>query len=145
VVAEHLLSNAVERRLAGHLAAARHPRGPIAIIASPSGEQHAIGGYALAVVMASDGWQVTFLGADTPLDEVNAIAGERRAWICIAVCTLPGSADRAAAEIAELPGTRRWVLAGPDAPMPSDTALDVWGPDLQSARDSAARRAAEAA
>ena len=145
VASEHLLSEAVERRLAGHLAAARRTRGPIAIIACPSGERHAIGGFALAVVMAWDGWQVMFLGADTPLDQVNALAGERRAWICIAVCTMPGTADRAAAEIAELTGTRRWVLAGPDAPMPSDTALGVWGPDLQSARDSAAKRAAEAA
>lgn len=144
VAAEHLLSAAVERRLAGNLAAARHPNGPIAMIACPSGERHAIGAFALAVVMAWDGWQVSFLGADTPLDEVNALAGERRAWICIAVCTLPGTADRAAAEIAELTGTRCWVLAGADRPMPSDTALDVWGPDLQSARDSAARRAAEA-
>lgn len=145
VAAEHLLSTAVEHRLAGHLAVARCPRGPVAMIACPAGERHFIGGLALAVVMAQDGWQVTFLGADTPLDEVNALAGERRAWICIAVCTMPGTADRAAAEIADLTGMRRWVLAGPDAPMPSDTALDVWGPDLQSARDSAAKRAAEAA
>ena len=145
VAAEHLLSTAVEHRLAGHLAVARCPRGPVAMIACPAGERHFIGGLALAVVMAQDGWQVSFLGADTPLDEVNALAGERRAWICVAVCTMPGTADRAAAEIADLTGMRRWVLAGPDAPMPSDTALDVWGPDLQSARDSAARRAAEAA
>ncbi len=143
-VPEHLLSAAVERRLAGHLAAARCTRGPTAIIACPSGERHVIGAFALAVVMARDGWQVVFLGADVPLDQVNALAGERRAGICIAVCTMPGTAERAAVEIAELAGTRRWVLAGPDAPMPSDTALGVWGPDLQSARDSAARRAAEA-
>jgi len=145
VASEHLLSAAVERRLAGHLAAARRTRGPIAVIACPSGERHAIGGFALAVIMARDGWQVMFLGADTPLDQANAFASERRAWICIASCTMPGTAERAAAEIAELPGTRRWVLAGPDAPMPSDTDLGVWGPGLQSARDSAARRAAEAA
>ncbi|MEI7520350.1 MAG: MerR family transcriptional regulator [Thermoleophilia bacterium] len=142
---EHLLSAAVERRLAGHLAAARRTRGPLAIIACPSGERHSIGAFALAVVMAWDGWQVSFLGADAPLDQVNALASERRAWICIAVCTMPGTADRAAAEIAEFTGTRRWVLAGPDAPMPSDTALGVWGPGLQSARDAAAARAAEAA
>ncbi|MFZ4755956.1 MAG: MerR family transcriptional regulator [Miltoncostaeaceae bacterium] len=145
VASEHLLSGAVERRLAGYLAAARRTRGPIAVIACPSGERHAIGGFALAVIMARDGWQVMFLGADTPLDQANAFASERRAWICIASCTMPGTAERAAAEIAELPGTRRWVLAGPDAPMPSDTDLGVWGPDLQSARDSAAKRAAEAA
>lgn len=144
VASEHLLSAAVERRLAGYLAAARRTRGPTAVIACPSGERHAIGAFALAVVMAWDGWQVTFLGADTPLDQVNALASERRAWICIAVCTMPGTANCAAVEIANFTGTRRWVLAGPDAPMPSDTDLGVWGPDLQSARDSSAKRAAEA-
>lgn len=145
VVAEHLLSASIERRLAGHLAAARRARGPIGIVACPSGERHAVGAMALSVLMAQDGWRVTFLGADTPLSEAGAIATARRASACVAVCTLPGTAERAVREITTCSNARVWVLAGPDAPLPSDAQLPVWGPDLQSARDAAAARAARAA
>ena len=145
VVAEHLLSAAIERRLAGRLAAARRPRGPIGIVACPPGERHSVGALTLSVLMAQDGWRVSFLGADTPLDEADAIASARRACACVAVCTLPGSADRAVQAISACANTRLWVLAGPDAPLPSNAQLPVWGPDLQSARDAAAERAARAA
>ena len=143
VVAEHLLSAATERRLAARLSAARRPRGPIGIVACPSGERHAVGALCLSVLMAQDGWRVSFLGADTPLVEADAVAQARRARACVAVCTLPGSAKAAAAEISELPNARMWVLAGPDAPDPEAHQMPVWGPSLEEARASAALRAAE--
>jgi len=86
---------------------------------------------------------VSFLGADTPLVEADAVAQARRARACVAVCTVPGSARAAAAEIAELPNARMWVLAGPDAPDPDAHQMPVWGPSLEEARASAALRAAE--
>ena len=143
VVAEHILSAATERRLAARLSAARRPRGPIGIVACPSGERHAVGALCLSVLMAQDGWRVSFLGADTPLSEADAVAQARRARACVAVCTLPGSAQAAAAEIAELPNARMWVLAGPDAPDPESHQMPVWGPSLDEARAAAALRAAE--
>lgn len=142
VAAEHLLSAAAERRLAGRLSAARRPRGPIAIVACPSGERHAVGALCLAVLMAQDGWRISYLGADTPLGEADCIAQARRARAAIAVCTYPGSASAAAQTIAELPNARLWVLAGPDAPDPGQYPLPVWGPSLGAARDAAAARAA---
>ncbi len=143
VVAEPLLSAPPERRLAARLSAARRPRGPIGIVACPSGERHAVGALCLSVLMAQDGWRVSFLGADTPLVEADAVAQARRARACVAVCTVPGSARAAAAEIAELPNARMWVLAGPDAPDPDAHQMPVWGPSLEEARASAALRAAE--
>ncbi|MBU6364072.1 MAG: MerR family transcriptional regulator [Acidobacteria bacterium] len=143
VVAEHLLSAATERRLAARLSAARRPRGPIGIVACPSGERHAVGALCLSVLMAQDGWRVSFLGADTPLVEADAVAQARRARACVAVCTLPGSAKAAAAEISELPNARMWVLAGPDAPDPEAHQMPVWGPSLEEARASASLRAAQ--
>lgn len=143
VVAEHLLSAATERRLAARLSAARRPRGPIAIVACPSGERHAVGALCLSVLMAQDGWRISFLGADTPLAEADSIAQARRARACVAVCTNPGSATTAAGEIAELPNARLWVLAGPDAPDPGAHQMPVWGPSLEEARAAAALRAAD--
>jgi methylmalonyl-CoA mutase cobalamin-binding subunit len=112
-------------------------------VACPSGERHAVGALCLSVLMAQDGWRVSFLGADTPLSEADTIAQARRARACVAVCTLPGSADRAAAEIAELTNARLWVLAGPDAPDANAHAMPVWGPSLEEARVAAGLRAAE--
>lgn len=143
VVAEHLLSSAVERRMAARLAAARRARGPIGIVACPSGEYHAVGALCLSVLMAQDGWRISFLGADTPLDEVDTIAHMRKARACVAVCTKPGSAHEASAQVAELPNARLWVLAGPDAPDPGLHPLPVWGPSLTDARDAAACRAGQ--
>jgi len=142
VVAEHMLSTATERRLAGRLAAARRPRGPIGIVACPPGERHSVGAMTLSVLMAQDGWRITFLGADTPLRVAVSIAAARRASACVAVCTVPGSAARAVRELDNCHNTRLWVLAGPDAPLPSEAPVPVWGPDLQAARDAAAERAA---
>ncbi len=143
VVAEHLLSAATERRLAARLSAARRPRGPIAIVACPSGERHAVGALCLSVLMAQDGWRISFLGADTPLAEADTVAHARRARACVAVCTNPGSAAIAAGDIAELTNARLWVLAGPDAPDPGKHQLPVWGPSLEDARRAAADRAGE--
>lgn len=143
VVAEHLLSEAVERRLAGRLSAARRARGPIVIVACPSGERHVVGALCLSVLMAQDGWRVSFLGADTPLAEVDAVAQARKARACVAVCTTPGSADSASSLIAELPNARLWVLAGPDAPDPHAHPMPVWGPSLTDAREAAICRAGE--
>lgn len=144
VVAEHLLSEATERRLAARLSAARRPRGPIAIVACPSGERHAVGALCLSVLMAQDGWRISFLGADTPLAEADTIAQARKARACVAVCTNPGSATAAAEQIAELPNARLWVVAGPDAPDPGAHQLPVWGPTLDDARAAAGVRAGDA-
>lgn len=143
IVGEHMLSAAAERRLAARLSAARRPRGPIGIVACPSGERHAVGALCLSVLMAQDGWRVSFLGSDTPLTEADYIAQARRARACVAVCTNPGSASAAAGQIAELPNARLWVLAGPDAPDPSAHQMPVWGPSLEDARAAAALRAAD--
>ncbi|MEO2058299.1 MAG: MerR family transcriptional regulator, partial [Thermoleophilia bacterium] len=89
VVAEHLLSAATERRLAARLSAARRPRGPIGIVACPTGERHSVGALCLSVLMARDGWRISFLGADTPLAEADTVAQARRARACVAVCTYP--------------------------------------------------------
>jgi MerR family transcriptional regulator, light-induced transcriptional regulator len=143
VVSEHLLSEATGRRLSARLSAARRTTGPVGLVACPPGEQHAVGALCLAVLMAQDGWRVSFLGADTPLDEVDAVAQARHARACVAVCTRPGSAAEAARDIAALPNFRLWVLAGPDAPCPADTGVPAWGPSLAEARAAAAERAGE--
>jgi DNA-binding transcriptional MerR regulator len=135
IAAEHLLSEAAGRRLAARLSAARRARGPFALICCPEGERHALGAMALAVLMATDGWRVAYLGADTPLDQAHVLATRRGARVGVAVCTLPGSGARTAERIRALPDPSMWVLAGPDA----RTGLGprCWGPSLEQARTQA--------
>ena len=46
-------------------------RGPRAVLACPPGERHELGLLCFALLLHDRGWEVTFLGADTPLDAVT--------------------------------------------------------------------------
>ncbi len=74
---EHLASAAL---LAIILDAMRSvPREPDAsqlLVATPSGERHAIGAAAVGAAAALDGWGVTYLGADVPASDIATAAAE---------------------------------------------------------------------
>src|SRR5581483_2464392 len=61
VAQEHLASSAVRAGL-------QH------LLACAPGERHEIGLMMLAILLRADGWQVAYLGADTPFDEAAALA-----------------------------------------------------------------------
>lgn len=48
--------------------------GPVAVVATPSGERHSLGATLAAVAAAHDGWRVVLLGADVPDGEIAAAA-----------------------------------------------------------------------
>ncbi|MEZ5079993.1 MAG: MerR family transcriptional regulator [Thermoleophilia bacterium] len=112
IAAEHLLTAAVEPRLATLLSAGRRRTGPEAVVFCGPGERHALGAMALAVLIGDHGWRVTFLGADLPPDEAAQLARRIGAGLAIAVCTLDAPA---AALIASHPPTGgvTWVATGP--------------------------------
>ena len=74
VAQEHLVSEAVRARLA-HLVgdAASGGRGPALLVCAP-GERHELGLMTLAVALRNDGWQVVYVGADTPLADAIDLA-----------------------------------------------------------------------
>ena len=138
IAGEHLLSEAVQRRLSRRLTNSAGPDAPLAVVFCPSGERHVLGAMALSVLLTSDGWAVAYLGADTPIDEAFALADRREAVALVAVCTLRDAAESAAAEMAR----RRLksgvlVLTGPAA-TGVNGSVRVWGPSLDHARLQAA-------
>lgn len=144
IAAEHLLSEDVGRRIASHSAAAQPAGGPVAVVFCPPDERHGLGALALATLLGADGWEVLYLGTDTPVAEVADLARRRRAVAAVAVCTLPEAAAAAVAEIEMEPDRTRWVLAGPAFAheAPERHGIPVWGPGLDHARRAArARRA----
>jgi MerR family transcriptional regulator, light-induced transcriptional regulator len=74
VAQEHLASSTVRASLQRLLADARASVRGIAVLACAPGERHEIGLLMLAVLLRGDGWQVAYLGADTPLRDAVGLA-----------------------------------------------------------------------
>ncbi len=89
VAQEHFVSGAVRARIERLLADARGGvRGP-AVIACPPGERHDCGLLMLAVLLRADGWQVAYLGADTPLEDAFDLADRLDAGVVCLSVTMP--------------------------------------------------------
>lgn len=74
IAQEHFASGLVRAqlgRLTGPVAAADGAIGPAAVLACPPGEHHDVGALAFGVLLRQLGWRVRFLGADTPLSDLE--------------------------------------------------------------------------
>lgn len=89
---EHLVSNAVQRRLAAlYDAAPRTTTGPLVVVGLPAGSRHELGLLAFAVGARQAGLRTAYLGADLPADDwVGAVSGRGAA---AAVLSVPRQAD----------------------------------------------------
>lgn len=102
VAQEHLVTQAVRARLARRVAELRGGVRGTAVLACVPGERHDVGLLMLAVLLRADGWQVAYLGADTPVAEAARFALAARADLLCLSATLPGGL-----ELLELPPTHR--------------------------------------
>jgi DNA-binding transcriptional MerR regulator len=76
VAQEHFASNLIRGRLAALARGEGGASGPHALLACPEGELHDLPLLAFGIALHDCGWQVTFLGANTPTTDVAA--AERR-------------------------------------------------------------------
>jgi DNA-binding transcriptional MerR regulator/methylmalonyl-CoA mutase cobalamin-binding subunit len=74
VAHEHLLTAKVRGRLVRQLADGAGGVRGTAVLACAPGERHDLGLLMLAVLMQADGWEIEYLGADTPAREALALA-----------------------------------------------------------------------
>lgn len=95
---EHLVSNAVQRRLAGlYESAPRATTGPLVVLGLPAGSRHELGLLAFAVGARQAGLRTAYLGADLPADDwVGAVSGRQAG---AAVLSVPRLADVVAAQV----------------------------------------------
>jgi methanogenic corrinoid protein MtbC1 len=100
---------ALQRLLADARASVRG----LAVLACAPGERHEIGLLMLAVLLRADGWQVAYLGADTPVDDALSLAESLAAdALCFsATCAEHGAALRRALDASSVP-SRLTVLVG---------------------------------
>jgi MerR family transcriptional regulator, light-induced transcriptional regulator len=104
IAQEHLASGLVRSGLQKLLSDARAGLRGTAVLACAPGEQHEIGLLMLAVLLRADGWQVAYLGADTPCADAFALANALGAR---AVCFSTTLADSARGLAQELTARRR--------------------------------------
>ena len=103
VAQEHLASSTVRAALQKLLSDQRADVRGTAVLACAPGERHEIGLLMLAVLLRSDGWQVAYLGADTPFGDAVALAERLKAT---ALCFSAASRETAEAldrELAKAP------------------------------------------
>lgn len=124
VAQEHLASSTVRSALQRLLADGRSAVRGVAVAACAPGERHEIGLQMVSVLLRADGWQVAYLGADTPLADALALAA---AISANALCLSAGSKESATAlrrevKAARLPRSLRVVVGGRSSGGPEASA-----------------------
>jgi DNA-binding transcriptional MerR regulator len=72
IAQEHFASSLIRGRLLGLARGWGAHRGPSVVLACPPGEEHELGLIAFGILIARRGWRVTYLGANTPFDTLEA-------------------------------------------------------------------------
>jgi len=112
---EHFASHLIRGRL---LALARlwgRGTGPLALLACPPGEQHDISLLAFGLLLRSHGWQILFLGANTPLTTLADTANTARPATTILTSFDREPLEAEATALRRLARTVPLVLSGPGA------------------------------
>ena len=141
VAHEHLASE-VTMSLISEVAehARRGPEGGrLAIVACSPGERHCMGGKMLSILLEASGWEVLYLGATVPLEDIVSLADSE----------VPDVVALSTTMAANLPHVRETVPALHDLPEPPLVALggqayrdeqqaralgaDVWAPTAAAA------------
>lgn len=110
---EHFASHLAERRLMRQIAAQPPAgKGPLALLACPSGERHTLGLLSFGVALVEHGWRIAYLGADTPIEQVVDAAERMRPDAIVMSATEPERLTDHAGAIAALRAEHRTLVAG---------------------------------
>jgi MerR family transcriptional regulator, light-induced transcriptional regulator len=101
---EHRATAITIRLLAGlqfklGVPASRHGR---ALVAAAPNEHHELGAQMLAMLLELDGWSVSYLGADTPAEDLIGMAGDEQPHMIAISVAMPYNVDRTADLIQQL-------------------------------------------
>jgi methanogenic corrinoid protein MtbC1 len=112
---EHFATHLIERRLLGLAKGWESGSGPRALLACPSGERHTLGLICFGLVLAERGWRITYLGADTPVDQIIDCSACTAPDVVV-LCALDARHLRRSVAAIEVLGRRyRTILAGAGA------------------------------
>ncbi len=124
VAQEHFASRVLRSRLIGCGRGWDDGTGPRAVLACAPGELHDLPLVCLGLALRDQGWRITLLGADTPIDTMIATAETLRQDMTVVAFVLEESLDASRDELGHLARHTPLVLAGPGA---SAAIADVIG------------------
>jgi methanogenic corrinoid protein MtbC1 len=127
VAQEHLASSVVRAHLERLLADVGGGVRGTAVLACAPGERHELGLLMFGVLLGADGWQVAYLGPDTPLQDAVALAEHTDARVLCVSATMRDSADRMCSELAatEVPKRIAVIVGGRAVGRDAATGLRV--------------------
>jgi DNA-binding transcriptional MerR regulator len=76
VAQEHFASSLLRGRLLGLARGWDQGVGPRALLACPPGERHELGLIVFGIALRAQGWRITYLGADTPIESIDSGAAD---------------------------------------------------------------------
>ena len=89
VAQEHFASNLLRGRLANLARGWGNGRGPTALLACPPGEEHDLPLLAFGIVLHRNGWRISYLGANTPLEDLTRTAAELQPDLIVLAAVTP--------------------------------------------------------
>lgn len=111
IAQEHFASNLLRGRLLGLARGWGRGAGPVAVLASPPGEQHDLPLLIFGIALRESGWRIAFLGANTPIATIEHAAESLDASAVILSAVTPERLDGVEDELTAL-NTRRPVALG---------------------------------
>ncbi len=129
IAQEHFASNVIRGRLAGLARGWGHGHGPRAVLACSPGERHDLALMAFGIVLNRAGWQILYLGADTPVAELTRAADARQPDLMVLAATRAEAFEPHRAALTALARTVPLMLAGAGATPALAAAIGARLPD----------------
>lgn len=123
VAEEHFASHVIAGRLRNLARGWGEGTGPRVVLACPEGERHELGLICFGLLLRERGWSVSYLGADTPLDDPAIPRLDPR--LVVIATTTEAPLIEAAAAIKGLSRTARVAVGGPGASAALGRQLEV--------------------
>jgi MerR family transcriptional regulator, light-induced transcriptional regulator len=115
VAQEHFATNVIRGRLAGLARGWGSGHGPQALLACPPGELHDLALMMFGVVLHDNGWRISYLGANTPVEDLARAVEVSRPDLVVLAVTRTGILEPLQAELASLAQRAPIAVAGAGA------------------------------
>jgi len=122
VAMEHFASNLIRGRLAGLARGWGSGHGPQALLACPPGELHDMALMAFGIVLHRNGWRIGYLGASTPVEELERAIDASHPDLVVLAATRAETLEPLRPELAALARHAPLALAGAGATVQIATA-----------------------
>jgi len=122
VAMEHFASNVIRGRLAGLARGWGSGHGPQALLACPPGELHDMALMVFGIVLHRNGWRIGYLGANTPIEELERTIDASHPDLVVLAATIPDTLEPLRPELASLARRAPLALAGAGATAQTATA-----------------------